>query len=249
MQLRLWSKRSGLRSRSRRRRIVRAFVVGTGGVLSLTVLLVLPWRWIAPPTTAFMVRQSLFGDRPVRYSWTDWDDIAAALPISAVAAEDQKFPTHSGFDWEAIGEAMDRNQRGSGGGGSRGGRLRGGSTISQQVAKNLYLWPGQSWVRKGIEAYFTVWIELLWPKQRILEVYVNVAEFGPGVFGVGAAAREYRGKSPAELSGYDAAVLVAVLPSPGRMSAARPSDYVRRRADEIQAAVRSLGGPSYLAGF
>lgn len=206
-----------------------------------TILLVLPWRWIAPPTTAFMVRQSLLGDEPVRYAWTDWDDIASVLPISAVAAEDQKFPTHGGFDLEAIGDAMERNQD--------GGRLRGGSTISQQVAKNLYLWPGQSWIRKGVEAYFTVWIEFLWPKRRILEVYLNVAEFGPGVFGVGAAARDYRGKSPAELTGYDAAVLVAVLPSPGRMSAARPSDYVRRRADEIQAAVRSLGGFSYLGGF
>ncbi len=244
--MRLYTKRSRASSpspdsRGRIRRLARIAAVTVLAVLVLSILIVLPWRWIAPPTTAFMVRQSLFGNVPVRYEWTDWDDIAPALPISAVAAEDQKFPTHSGFDWESIGDAMERNES--------GGRLRGGSTISQQVAKNLYLWPGQSWIRKGIEAYFTFWIELLWPKRRILEVYLNVAEFGPGVFGVGVASREYRVKPPPELTGYDAAVLIAVLPSPGRMSAARPSDYVRRRADEIQAAVRSLGGSGYLRGF
>jgi monofunctional biosynthetic peptidoglycan transglycosylase len=207
----------------------------------LTVVLVLPWRWIAPPTTAFIVRESLFSKESVRHAWADWDDIASTLPISAVAAEDQKFPTHRGFDWQAINDAMESNRD--------GGRLRGGSTISQQVAKNLYLWRGQSFIRKGMEAYFTFWIELLWPKRRILEVYLNVAEFGPGVFGVGAASREFRGKAPSELDAYDAAVLAAVLPSPTGMSAASPSEYVRTRAGQIQAAVRSLGGAGYLDGM
>jgi monofunctional biosynthetic peptidoglycan transglycosylase len=148
---------------------------------------------------------------------------------------------HSGFDWDAIQSALERNRE--------GGRLRGGSTISQQLAKNLYLWPSQNLLRKGAEAYFTVWIELLWPKRRILEVYLNVAEFGPGVFGVGAASDRYLNKAPASLSPYDAAVLVAVLPSPGRMSATSPSDYVRARARQIQAEVSRLGGVRYLSGL
>ena len=130
----------------------------------------------------------------------------------------------------------------------RSGRFRGASTISQQVAKNVYLWPEQSWIRKGVEAYLTAWIELLWPKHRILEVYLNVAEFGAGVFGVGAAADRLIGKPPAELTAYDAAVLAAVLPSPKRMSAARPSEYVTRRAAEIMASVEQLGGITHLRG-
>lgn len=220
------------------RRLVRFVAVSVVSALGLTLLVVLPWRWIAPPTTAFIVRERIIGGEPVLHRWVRWDEISPNLPIAAVAAEDQKFPNHRGFDWDAIGNAIERNQQ--------GGRVRGGSTISQQLAKNLYLWPGQNWIRKGVEAYFTVWIELLWPKQRILEVYLNVAEFGPGVFGVGAASERLLGKHPSELTPYDAAVLVAVLPSPRRMSAENPSDYVRSRAAEIQSAVRGLGGPAYL---
>ncbi|MCE2516183.1 MAG: transglycosylase domain-containing protein, partial [Acidobacteria bacterium] len=126
--------------------------------------LVLPWRWIPLPTTAFMLRERIVSEQPVHYQWVPWDRISAHLPIAAVAAEDQKFPGHFGFDLDEIGKALKRNRR--------GGRLRGASTISQQVAKNLYLWPGQSLIRKGLEAYFTVAIELLWPKRRILEVYL-----------------------------------------------------------------------------
>jgi monofunctional biosynthetic peptidoglycan transglycosylase len=172
--------------------------------------------------------------------WAPRGAISSDLAISAVAAEDQNFPEHSGFDWAAIREAFDSNRV--------GGRIRGASTISQQVAKNLFLWPTQSWVRKGAEAYLTVWIELLWPKRRILEVYLNVAEFGPGVFGAAAAAEQFLGKSPADLTPHEAAIFAAVLPSPRRMSARNPSEYVLRRASEIQTAVRGLGGPGYLRG-
>ena len=211
------------------------------GWIALTVVLVLPWRWIPPPTTAFMLRERLAGEAPVHYQWASWDGISPHLPIAAVAAEDQKFPGHFGFDFDSIADAMEERRS--------GGRLRGASTISQQVAKNLYLWPGQNLVRKGLEAYFTVALELLWPKRRILEVYLNVAEFGPGVFGAAAASRHAFGRGPDELTARQAATLVAVLPSPRRMSAAEPSEYVRRRAGEILAAVAQLGGAAYLRGL
>ena len=209
--------------------------------IALTVLLVLPWRWIPPPTTAFMLRERIAGEGAIHYQWVRWDDISPHLPIAAVAAEDQKFPGHFGFDFDEIGKALERNRR--------GGRLRGASTITQQVAKNLYLWPGQNLVRKGLEAYFTVAIEVLWSKRRILEVYLNVAEFGPGVFGVLAASRHAFLRDPGDLTPRQAATLVAVLPSPRRMSAASPSEYVLRRTREIQEAVAQLGGAAYLSGL
>jgi monofunctional biosynthetic peptidoglycan transglycosylase len=223
------------------RRLLRLAAVLAITAVGLTVVLVLPWRWLAPPTTAFILRERLISKDPVHYHWVPLEEIASTLPISAVAAEDQKFPDHFGFDWEAIENALERN--------SEGGRVRGGSTISQQLAKNLFLWPGQNWIRKGTEAWFTVSLELLWPKRRILEVYLNVAEFGPGVFGVAEASNLLLGKSPSDLTAHDAAILVAVLPSPKRMSAADPSEYVRTRSEQIQAAVRQLGGPEYLTGM
>ncbi len=194
----------------------------------------LPWRWIPLPTTAFVLR----ADGPVDYRWVALEEISPALALSVVAAEDQKFPDHGGFDYVAIREAaLERRER-----------RRGASTISQQVAKNVYLWPGRSLVRKGIEAYLTVWIEALWPKRRILEVYLNVAEFGPGVYGAEAAAQRYFARSAGELGPREAALLAAVLPNPRRMSAAQPSEYVRGRAAEIASAVRRLG-PRHLAGL
>ncbi|MDE2971049.1 MAG: monofunctional biosynthetic peptidoglycan transglycosylase [Acidobacteriota bacterium] len=211
------------------------------GWIAVTILLVLPWRWIPPPTTAFMLRERIAGEGTLHYQWVRWHDISPHLPIAAVAAEDQKFPGHFGFDFDSIADAMEEKRR--------GGRLRGASTISQQVAKNLYLWPGQNLVRKGLEAYFTVAIELMWPKRRILEVYLNVAEFGPGVFGALAASRHAFLREPGDLTPRQAATLVAVLPSPKRMSAADPSEYVRRRTREIQEAVAQLGGAGYLSGL
>ena len=208
---------------------------------ALTALMVLPWRWIPPPTTAFMLRERIAGEGTIHYQWVRWDGISPHLPIAAVAAEDQKFPGHFGFDFDSIADAMEEKRR--------GGRLRGASTISQQVAKNLYLWPGQNLVRKGLEAYFTVAIELLWPKRRILEVYLNVAEFGPGVYGVLAASRHAFRREPGDLTPRQAATLIAVLPSPRRMSAASPSEYVLRRTREIQEAVAQLGGAGYLSGL
>jgi monofunctional biosynthetic peptidoglycan transglycosylase len=209
--------------------------VGLSLVL-LTIVMVLPWRWFAPPTSAFMLRERLWGDNAVHYRWSSWDRISPHLAIAAVAAEDQKFPLHHGFDFASIADALEQNAD----------RRRGASTISQQVAKNLFLWPGRSYVRKGIEAYFTVLIEALWPKRRILEIYLNVAEFGPGTFGAEAASRRFFDKPALDLTPWEASLLAAVLPNPKKLSANRPSAYVRGRAAQIRSWVRKLGGRHYL---
>jgi monofunctional biosynthetic peptidoglycan transglycosylase len=161
----------------------------------------------------------------LQYQWVNWKKISPCAPLAVVAAEDQKFPAHWGFDREAIAEAWHERVEGV--------RVRGASTISQQVAKNLFLWPGKSFVRKGIEAYFTVLIEILWPKRRILEVYLNIAEFGDGVYGVGAASHTFFRKSPGRLEREECALLAAVLPSPLRLHLNRPSSYVLRRSGRI----------------
>jgi monofunctional biosynthetic peptidoglycan transglycosylase len=193
-------------------------------VLGLTVALVLPLRWLPPLTSSFMVItwwQKADGAGRMRYDWVDRRAISAHAAATVLAAEDQKFFSHAGFDLEAIGKAARHNQR------SR--RVKGASTVTQQVAKNLWLWPGRSWLRKGIEAWFALWLELLLPKERILELHLNVAQFGPTVFGVEAAGRLYFGKPAARLNRHEAALLAAVLPNPARFSVARPSAYVRRR--------------------
>lgn len=212
--------------------------------VALSVGTVVALRWIDPPTSAFMVRESLLAPRTgakayaVHYRWVDWANTSPHVKVAVIAAEDQNFPTHYGFDLKSIDDALADRERGR--------RVRGASTISQQVAKNLFLWPAQSWLRKGLEAYFTVLIETLWPKQRILEVYLNVAEFGRGVFGVGTAAEIYFHKQAARLNVYDAALLAAVLPSPKRMRVNAPSNYVRARQQWILGQMRGLGGTALL---
>jgi monofunctional biosynthetic peptidoglycan transglycosylase len=172
------------------------------------------------------------------HEWVSWGEISGHVAVAVIAAEDQKFPLHDGFDFTAIDKALYDA--------GRGRRQRGASTISQQVAKNLFLWPGHSWVRKGLEVWFTIWIETLWPKRRILEIYLNSAEFGRGVWGVEAASRKYFGKPAARLNQPEAALLAAVLPSPKRMHAANPSAYVRSRQDWILKQMRRLGGARLL---
>ena len=210
-----------------------------GIVLLVSITLTLPWRWLTPPTTAFILQDLFYHKSRIHQRWVPLDEISPALLIAVVAAEDQKFPHHHGFDFQSLSEALQEDRR----------HRRGASTISQQLAKNLYLWPGRSLLRKALEAYFTVLIEFTWPKRRILEVYLNVVEFGPRVYGVDAASRLFFGKSPSRITFQEAALLAAVLPSPKRMSALRPSEYVRKRASEIEAAVRALGGAGYLAGL
>ena len=207
--------------------------------LLLTILMVLPWRWLAPPTSAFMLREQVVNDNAIHYRWVSWDRISPHLAIAVVASEDQKFPVHHGFDFESILQALEEKKN----------RRRGASTISQQVAKNLFLWPGRSYVRKGLEAYLTLLIETLWPKRRILEMYLNVAEFGPGMFGAEAASRRFFRKPASRLSLREASLMAAVLPNPKKMSAGRPSAYVIGRAWEIRTWVRKLGGARYLSGL
>jgi monofunctional biosynthetic peptidoglycan transglycosylase len=216
----------------RRRLLSWAWKLPLAGLLA-TVLLVLPFRWIAPPTSAFI---ELYGGSEARsaYAWVDWDDISPNLALAVIASEDQRFPTHHGVDLGAIRAAIEEESG------------RGASTISQQVAKNLYLWAGRSWIRKGLEAYLTLWIEALWPKKRILEVYLNVAQFGPTTYGVGAASGQFFRVPPSELTERNAALLAVVLPSPRRMSPARPSAYMEERAAWVQQQMRMLGGTAYL---
>lgn len=213
-------------------------------VLAATVLQVLALRVIDPPISAFMLDRQWqaiqAGDEGflLRHQWRDWGHLSAALPVALVAAEDQRFPAHAGFDLDAIERAIESN--------AKGRPMRGASTISQQVAKNLFLWDGRSYARKGIEAWYTLLIEALWPKRRILEVYANVAEFGDGVYGAEAAAQAFFGTSAARLSASQSARLAAVLPSPKRYSAASPGAYVMQRAAWIERQARNLGGADYL---
>ncbi len=179
-------------------------------------------------------------DFHLRQHWVPWKKVSPWVPLAMVAGEDQKFPYHHGFDFESIDKAIDAADDGK--------RLRGASTISQQTAKNLFLWNGRSFVRKGLEAYFTVLLELTWPKQRILEVYVNIAELGNGIYGVGAASEVYFHTTPARLDPAQAARLAAVLPSPRRLHVDRPSAYVLRRAAWIRRQMEQLGGPGYVEG-
>jgi monofunctional biosynthetic peptidoglycan transglycosylase len=224
-------------------RLFRGLLYGVLSWLLLSILVVVMLRWVDPPTSAFMLREQLgaaFGgdERVLRQRWVDWEQIATPMKVAVIASEDQAFPEHSGFDFQQINKALEQRDRGR--------RNRGASTISQQVAKNLFLWPSRTWLRKGLEAFYTVLIELAWPKQRILEVYLNIAEFGSGTFGVGAASETFFRKPAARLTSSDAALLAAVLPSPKRMRVAQPSRYMRMRQQQIMVQMRMLGGGSLL---
>jgi len=227
-------------------RLLRSLALLLLAWLALGWLLVLVLRFVPPWTSAMMLERQWSAwihdekDFRLRQHWVPWRQISPQVPLAMVAAEDQKFPYHHGFDLDSIQRALDAADDGK--------RLRGASTISQQVAKNLFLWNGRSFVRKGLEAYFTVLIELSWPKQRILEVYVNIAELGDGIYGVGAASEAYFHTTPARLSPTQAAQLAAVLPNPRRLHADRPSAYVQGRTRWIRQQMNQLGGPGYLDG-
>lgn len=180
------------------------------------------------------------GDRSFRtdYEWVSLEHISPHAAIAVIASEDQQFPFHAGFDLKSIRESVRSSERGK--------KLRGASTISQQVAKNLFLWNGRSFVRKAVEAWMTVLIEFMWSKERILEVYLNIAEFGRGIYGVEAAAHRFYHKPASRLTSSEAAVLAAVLPNPIKMHADRPSAYVQSRRETILGQMRALGGASYL---
>ena len=198
----------------------------TGGVI-LSVLLVALYRVVPLPATPLMLIRLVEG-YGISKSWRSLDEISPYLARTAMAGEDGKFCQHHGFDWEAIEAAWHRYEQGT-------KRLRGASTISMQTAKNVFLWPGRDWIRKGLEAYFTVLIELAWGKPRIMEIYLNVVEWGPGIYGAEAAAQFYFHKSAKALIPEEAARLAAILPDPLKWSASRPDRYVAERAATIRA--------------
>ncbi len=234
------------RSRSGVRRILVLAFKAFGLLVAASFTITPALRWIPPAVTAVQVErriEALVAGRayhPV-HRWVGWNRISPYAPLAVIAAEDQRFAVHHGFDVEAIEKAIDEHDRGR--------RLRGASTISQQVAKNLFLWSGRSFLRKGLEAYFTVLIELTWSKRRILEVYLNNVEFGDGVFGVEAASQRYFHKPAARLRPEDAALLAAVLPNPIRFHVDRPSAYVEQRRQWILEQMTQLGGAAYIKRF
>ncbi|MEJ6790410.1 monofunctional biosynthetic peptidoglycan transglycosylase [Brevundimonas sp. BR2-1] len=193
-------------------------------------------RFIPVPATFLMTTRLMEGEG-WDYRWRSLDRISPRLVQAVIASEDSTFCAHRGFDMKAIEKALKANARSE----KRGStRIRGGSTISQQTAKNAFLWPGRDWIRKGLEAGYTVAIETVWGKRRIMEVYLNVAEWAPGVYGAEAAARHWFGKSADDLTAREAARLAAILPSPRRYDAASPGPYVRRRTSRIQAAMGTV---------
>jgi monofunctional biosynthetic peptidoglycan transglycosylase len=221
-------------------RVRRFFVAVVFGLLVWSIGSVVVLRWLNPPTTAFIVAdrlQAWLNAEPgyrFQRRWVDWRQISASAKLAVVASEDQRFAEHFGFDFVEIEHALtERNH---------GGSKRGASTITQQTAKNLFLWGGQSWVRKGLEAYFTLLIETFWPKTRILEMYLNVAEFGPGVFGIGAASERFFRQPAARLNRPQSALLAAVLPNPTTFRVNAPSRYVRMRQAWILQQMNALGG-------
>jgi monofunctional glycosyltransferase len=222
------------------RLILRASLI----LVLLSIALVLPFRWINPPVSMVMLERSWQqrgSDYHLDKHWLNWNEIPRHAALAAVVSEDQNFPHHHGIDVNAIKKAIAERER--------RGELRGASTISQQVARNMYLWTSRSWVRKGLEVWFTGLVELCWPKQRILEIYLNIAEWGDGVFGLEAASRHHFGVSAAQLSRWQSALLASALPSPLNYKPAKPAPHLIERANWNLAQQRMLGGHAWLAGL
>jgi len=216
------------------RRVKRLVGLGLAGFLMLSLGLVVLYGFLPVPATPLMVIR-LFEGEGWSKDWVAYEDVSPHVFTAVIAAEDARFCQHYGFELEAMYAAWQSNRRGK--------RIRGGSTLSMQTAKNIFLWPGRDYVRKAFEAYFTVLLELMWEKRRILEVYVNVVEFGPGVYGIEAAAQAFFKKSAKNLSRREAALLAAVLPNPRKYSAARPGPYVSHQASRYVARMADLPPP------
>ncbi|MDF1588973.1 MAG: monofunctional biosynthetic peptidoglycan transglycosylase [Gammaproteobacteria bacterium] len=222
-------------------RLIRYTLLLLLAFIVLSLVTVVPFRWLNPPVTMVMIDRWLASSNQqfkLKQTWLDWDTIPKQAALAVVTSEDQRFPLHQGFDIDAIFHALESS--------SNGKKLRGASTISQQVARNVYLWTGRSWLRKGLEAWFTLLIELTWGKQRILEVYLNIAEWGEGVFGLEAASQYHFGKTVRQLSPMQSALLASCLPSPLRYNPARPEQHIRDRAVWNLQQQRRLGGVRWL---
>ena len=221
------------------RRVLRVVLLALGLLVALLLLLILLLRWVDPPYSMYMLSPASGPTAPsLRHTWQPIHALPLHVPLAVVAAEDQRFPRHHGFDWRSIREALSAHRQGA--------RLRGASTVSQQTAKNVFLWHGRSLTRKLLEAGLTATVEALWPKARILEVYLNVAEWGPGIFGIEAAAQYHFGIPARQLSAEQAALLAAVLPNPRVYSPSRPSGNVLQRARWVERQMAQLG-PEWLA--
>jgi monofunctional biosynthetic peptidoglycan transglycosylase len=210
--------------------------------LVISIVWVVVLKFVPVWVTPYMISQKFDAfredeDTEIHKNWKSYDNISKEVALAVVASEDQNFPNHWGFDFDEIYDAMTEKRK----------RARGASTISQQVAKNVFLWHGRSYIRKGLEVYFTVLIELIWDKRRILEVYLNVAEMGKMTFGVEAASKRFYKKPANDLSRYEAARIAAVLPNPIRFSIKNPSAYVNKRTNQIVRQMKSLGGRDYIA--
>ncbi|MCF0054417.1 monofunctional biosynthetic peptidoglycan transglycosylase [Dyadobacter sp. CY356] len=209
---------------------------------AISIIWVVVLKFVPVWVTPFMISRKIDAfradeDTEIHKDWEPYDNISKEVALAVVASEDQNFPNHWGFDFDEIYDAMTEKRK----------RVRGASTISQQVAKNVFLWHGRSYIRKGLEVYFTVLIELIWDKQRILEVYLNVAEMGKMTFGVEAASQRFYKKPAKNLSRYEAARIAAVLPNPVRFSIKNPSAYVNKRTNQIVRQMKYLGGRNYIA--
>lgn len=210
--------------------------------LVISIVWVVVLKFVPVWVTPFMISRKIDAfradeDTEIHKDWESYDNISKEVALAVVASEDQNFPNHWGFDFDEIYDAMTEKRK----------RARGASTISQQVAKNVFLWHGRSYIRKGLEVYFTVLIELIWDKRRILEVYLNVAEMGKMTFGVEAASQRFYKKSAKDLTRYEAARIAAVLPNPVRFSIKNPSAYVNKRTNQIVRQMKYLGGRDYIA--
>lgn len=225
--------RTGRFARLRRALVIadRVLTYALAGFVGLSLVAVLAYAQRPAPATLLMVQRALEG-QDVRYSWRPLEAISPDLVRAVIAAEDARFCSHSGFDYDAIQRALREAED--------GGRLRGASTISQQTAKNAFLWPQRSWLRKGAETWFTMLGEAIWTKRRIMEIYLNVAEWGDGVFGAEAAAQARFGKSAADLTAREAALLAAVLPNPHEWRLDPPGPYVSGRASSLQGRMRDV---------
>ena len=202
-----------------------------------SMVITLLFRFVPVPVTPLMVIKYFeMEDGRIRKDWKSLDEISPNLPLAVITSEDQKFDEHFGFDVEAIEKAAEYNEK------HKGRRMKGASTISQQTAKNVFLWPKRSWLRKGLEVYFTLLIELFWSKERIMEVYLNVIEMGPGIYGAEAASQYYFHKPAAKLTRNESALIAAILPNPIRWSASKPTPYIQKKKNWI---VRRMGKANF----
>jgi len=217
------------------KKVVRTIAYCILGFVALSFITTLIFRWVPIPATPLMViRYCEREDGKIDKTWKSLSEINSSLPLAVVTSEDQKFEDHFGFDIEAIEKAAKYNQK------HKGGKVKGASTISQQTAKNVFLWPSRSWIRKGFEVYFTFVIEVCWSKERIMEVYLNVIEMGPGVYGAEAAAQYYFHKPASQLTREQSALIAAILPNPIKWSAAKPTPYISRKKAWILQHMRKI---------